>query len=418
MRRLPVILVAVAAGLALADAAIVVLALPPLLDELDTTITGVAAVVGVYALVLALAIAPASRLARRFGPGHVGAIGLAAFAAASLGCAISADLPMLLVFRALQAIGGAVALIAGFDLMAAGGRDGSLGRRLWVRFAVLGSAAGPALGGVLTELLDWRAIFVAQAPVAMAAAIGAWALRRPAPHAPASDPLPWRPTVTLGAISAALTAVLFLLVLEFVAGWSVDPLRAAAAVSALPAAALAASRIRGDATVRAICGCLLAAGGAAGLAYMPDASLGWTVAPQALAGAGMGLALPALAGGLLPERTSADAARLLVIRHLGIVAALVLLAQRLVVQLRVVGRHGDRGVVEEPLDHGQRHAVVDHAGAEVVAERVGVNPGREAPVAIANVGLADVAAQQLVHRSRGYVEAPSPAHAGRAVPWR
>ena len=40
----------------------------------------------------------------------------------------------------------------------------------------------------------------------------------------------------------------------------------------------------------------------------------------------MGLALPALAGELMPERTRRDAARLLSIRHVGIVAALVLLA--------------------------------------------------------------------------------------------
>ena len=92
-----------------------------------------------------------------------------------------------------------------------------------------------------------------------------------------------------------------------------------------------------------------------------------------------------------------------------------LAAQRLVVQLGVAGRHVDRGVVEQLLDHRQRHAVVDHAGAEVVAEGVGVDPGREVPVAAANVGLADVAAQELVHGAGGDVEASSLAHAGRAA---
>jgi MFS family permease len=136
----------------------------------------------------------------------------------------------------------------------------------------------------------------------------------------------WRPTIALAAISAALTAVLFLLVLELVAGWSVDPLAAAAAVSVLPVAALVASRIPGDPAARAACGCLLVAAGAAALGFLPDASLWWTVAPQILAGLGMGLAFPALAGGMLPERTSGDAARLLVARHVGIVVALLLLA--------------------------------------------------------------------------------------------
>jgi hypothetical protein len=179
---------------------------------------------------------------------------------------------------------------------------------------------------VLTAALDWRAIFVAQAPVGLAAAIACWSLPVPAPGARATGPIRWRPTLALAAISAALTAVLFLLVLELVAGWSVEPLSAAVAVSVLPVAAIAASRIRGNAHVRASCGCLLVAAGAALLAYLPDADLKWTVFPQILAGLGMGLAFPALAGGMLPERTSGDAARLLIARHAGIVVALLVLA--------------------------------------------------------------------------------------------
>jgi MFS family permease len=326
VRRVQLIVVAVAAGLALADSSIVALALPPLLTDLDTTITGVAAVIGVYTLVLAVGIWPAAWLARRLGPGHVGAIGMLIFAGASIGCAVSNDITTLLVFRGVQAAGGAAGLLAGFDLMDAGGHEASLGRRLWVAAAVFGSAAGPAIGGALTQALDWRAIFVVQAPVGLAAAIACWSLPVPAPGAHATGPIRWRPTIALAAISAALTAVLFLLVLQLVAGWSVEPLSAAIAVTVLPVAAIAASRIPGNAHVRAACGCLLVAAGAVGLAYLPDAELKWTVLPQILAGAGMGLAFPALAGGMLPERTSGDAARLLIARHAGIVVALAVLA--------------------------------------------------------------------------------------------
>jgi hypothetical protein len=62
------------------------------------------------------------------------------------------------------------------------------------------------------------------------------------------------------------------------------------------------------------------------LAWLPSASLWWTVPPQLLAGVGMGLSLTALAGGLLPERTPRDAARLLAIRHAGIAAILAIAA--------------------------------------------------------------------------------------------
>jgi len=127
-------------------------------------------------------------------------------------------------------------------------------------------------------------------------------------------------------LSAALTAVLFLLVLVIVAGWSYEPLAGAAVLTVVPIAAIAAMRIRGDPRVRATAGSLLVAGGVAALAQMATASAWWAIAPELAAGAGMGLALPALSEALLPERTPSDAARVLTARHVGITIALLLLA--------------------------------------------------------------------------------------------
>ncbi|MCW2957291.1 MAG: transporter, partial [Solirubrobacterales bacterium] len=100
------ILLAVAAGLALADASVVTLALPELLVDLDTTVEGVAAVIGVYTVALALTLIPAERLARMHGAPQVGAAGFVLFALASVVCAAAGSLPVLLVARALQACGG------------------------------------------------------------------------------------------------------------------------------------------------------------------------------------------------------------------------------------------------------------------------------------------------------------------------
>src|SRR3954452_5690204 len=108
------LILAVAAGLALADASVVALALPALLQELDTTVEGVAAVLGVYVFVLALALVPAERALRRVGPARLGAAGFALFALASLGCAAADSLPVLLVARSFQAAGGAAGLVAAF----------------------------------------------------------------------------------------------------------------------------------------------------------------------------------------------------------------------------------------------------------------------------------------------------------------
>jgi predicted MFS family arabinose efflux permease len=328
--RIRHILLAVAAGLALADASIVTLALPQLLAELNTTVEGVASILGVYTVVLAAALLPVERLQRVYGAPRTGAAGMAIFAIASVAAGASNSLGMLLAARGVQAVGGAAALVAAFAMLEPGGAAGSRGRRLWLGAAVLAAAIGPALGGALTEALSWRWIFFVQAPVAAIAAVVA--LREPTRDTrpqpvPAEGPrLSVGPAIALALVSAALTAVLFLLVLLLVAGWDVSPLHAAATVTVIPAGALLGSRIGGPARARAAAGCALVGAGVLALAFLPDAHLLWTVVPQAAAGLGMGLALPALGGELLPERDPQDAARLLVLRHGGIALALVVLA--------------------------------------------------------------------------------------------
>lgn len=343
MPRLPRLVVAAGAALALADASIVTLALPALLSEFDTTVEGVAAVIAVYTLVLAAALVPAEAARHRAGTARTGILGFAVFAAASLACGLAPDLAPLLAARAVQAMGAAAALVASFAAIGAGRQAPS---RLWTAASVLGVAVGPALGGAITQLLDWRAIFLAQAPIAVAAAVAAAGSARrtasepgdrrdargtPQPErgSPRRPPTPWMvaPSVALALLSAALTGVLFLLVLQLVAGWSLEPLAAAAAVSILPLAAIAGGRVAGgDERSRAAAGALLVGAGVLMLASVPNANVAWIVVPQILAGVGMGMSLGALAGGVLPERTAAEAARLLAVRHWGITVALLVLA--------------------------------------------------------------------------------------------
>ena len=328
-------LVAGGVGLALADASVVTLALPELIVELDTTVEGVAAVLAVYTLVLAAALIPTERLRRQIGSRRLGAAGFVVFAAAGLGCGLAGSLAPLLILRGLQALGAAAGLVCGFAFLTAGERDRE---RLWTSAAVLGAAAGPALGGLLTELLDWRAIFLVQAPVGALSAAAFLASRgepmvpESPSHAGGKKSLPpaiassWVRPSALALVSAALSAVLFLLVLLLVSGWSLSPLEAALVVAIVPVSALVGTRLRGDARLRAITGCALVGAGVLALAFLPSASAAWTVLPQVLAGLGMGLALTSLVGPLLPEETPAQTASLLAIRHGGITLALVLLA--------------------------------------------------------------------------------------------
>jgi MFS family permease len=358
-------LIAAASGLVLADAAIVILALPPLLLELDTTVEGVAAVIAVYTAVLAVGLPVAAALHGRW----TGPAGALLFGAASVGCASAGSLELLLVMRALQALGGAALLTAAFDALDGGGA----GRRLWIGAAVAGTAAGPALGGLLTELFDWRAIFVAQAPVALAAApalLGApMTIISRHVEVPRRDLLA---AVALALLSGALTAVVFLLVLLLISGWSVEPLAAAAAVSVLPVAAVAGSFVRAPAATRAVAGCVLVAGGIACLALLPEASALWTIVPQLLAGVGMGMAFPALAGELLPERTRGQAAALLSLRHAGITLVLVALAPivaaELDEQVELARERGTAVVLDSALPPTDKIALAPRLFAEIETE--------------------------------------------------
>jgi predicted MFS family arabinose efflux permease len=329
--RAPRVLLAGAVGLALADASIVVLALPPILSELDASVEGAAAVIGAYTLALAMGVPGASVLLRRMGAARTAAAGLSLFTLASLGCRLSGDLELLVTFRAVQGLGAAAGLLAVFDLLGAGGTRG--GRTLWVTAGLLGAAAGPAIGGALTELFDWRAIFLAQVPVAAAgiAASSYTRARKSSAPQPGSSPgpegsSPLRGVLALGLLSAALTGVLFLVVLLLISGWSMSPLAAASVVSILPLSALIGARLRGRPGARAAGGSVLVGTGILMLAFLPVDGVAWAVAPQAISGLGMGMALPALSGGLLPERTSAQAGRLLAVRFLGVTPALTVVA--------------------------------------------------------------------------------------------
>ncbi|MBF6620672.1 MAG: MFS transporter [Patulibacter sp.] len=387
------VLLAAGVALALADASIVTLALPEILNQLGTDVEGVAAVIGVYTVVLAVAVLAALPVRARVGNRALTAAGMLVFAAASVACGLADALPFLLVARAVQAVGAGAALIGAYALLHDGSSWPDGGRspraawrssRLWVAGAIFGTAIGPALGGALTELFDWRAIFLAQAPIAALAGLAALVplgrrdatepessaaaalhpdgrLRAvadpadtkshpvPVPPAPGTRPAapsgahhreaaPSRPdraraAIALALVSAALTAVVFLLVLMLVAGWAMAPLSAALAVSILPVAALVGYRIPGNPWVRACAGSGLIAAGILALTAIATDDVLWIVLPQLLAGVGMGLALPALAGELLPERTPRQAASLLSWRHVGITMALLILAPITATQL-------------------------------------------------------------------------------------
>jgi len=295
---------ALAVGLVLADSSIVVLALPEIYRELDTSVAGVTWVLISFNLVMALAAVPAAHLARRFGPGRAGAVGLAVFAGASLACGLSAELGTLIAARCVQALGGAAAVTAALELLPATTGSERRAVAIWAAAGATGAALGPAIGGILTELVSWQSIFLLQVPVAIVAGAPILAVAR---HEAETGILATelrgtgRPhllaNLALAMVSAAIAGALFLLVLLLIEGWRMTPIGAAIVVSVMPLAAFLGSRIgpqvAGD-RARAAAGAILVSGGLGGLALLPKAEVALTVPPQILVGIGLSLVLSAL----------------------------------------------------------------------------------------------------------------------------
>lgn len=328
---------ALAVGIVLADSSIVVLALPEIYRELDTSVAGVTWVLISFNLVMALAAVPAALLARRVGPGRSAAVGLAIFAGAGLACGIAEDLSTLIVARCVQALGGAVAVTAALELLPASVGSERRATAVWASAGATGAALGPAVGGLLTELVSWQSIFLLQVPVALAAAVPILAVAK---HEAATGiiepelretgrPHLWA-NLALAMVSAAIAAALFLLVLLLIEGWRMTPIGAAIVVSAMPLAAVLGSplnRLVADSRARAAAGSILLAGGLAALAFLPKAEVALTLPPQVLIGVGLSLVLSALTETALSGRApqAIHGGWTIASRHAGVVVGLLVL---------------------------------------------------------------------------------------------
>jgi MFS family permease len=148
------------------DQTSVAVALNAIQRDLGTTIEWSAWVVTIYALGQVVMLPIAGGLAERFGHKRVLAIAMLVFSVASLACLFATDIRLLLVLRALQALGNGAFLPASTGIVTqyfGPGRDRALG--LFSSVFWLGGSFGPLIGGLLVQYLTWRWIFLISAPL-------------------------------------------------------------------------------------------------------------------------------------------------------------------------------------------------------------------------------------------------------------
>ena len=374
-QRLVAVLVVVAVGLAFADASVVALALPDLYAEFDTSIVGVSWVLTSYALVVAWSAIPVAILHRRIRPLSLVVVGVGVFAVASLVAGFANTLALLLVARCGQGV-GATLLLAG-SLPVLGAVAGERSRRWWAMAGAIGAAIGPALGGVLTQLFDWRAIFFVQAPVVAAALVvalepAARAVRREGQlHGRTGTRRRDVITANIGfaLVFAALVGALFLGVLLAIEVWRYSPIQQRrAGVGTAPRHGRRADDEGRAASVRvAVGGAVLLAVGLVGLALLPGEQPIMAAVAFALCGAGFDLVHEVLDAAAVPADGPAVRASAVSIgaRHAGLVLGLVLIAPVLSSSLEAGIEPGDaRG---DPDDAADRAVAARQAPGDVGA---------------------------------------------------
>ncbi|MFL5870983.1 MAG: MFS transporter [Solirubrobacterales bacterium] len=213
------VVICLAQFMVILDISIVNVALPSIGDGLGFSATGLQWVVNAYTLTFAGFLMLGGRASDLLGRRRVFLVGIAIFGTSSLVCAAAQGQGVLLGARAVQGLGAAIISPASLAIIASSFDEGPERNRamgMWSAMAGLGGSSGVLLGGVLTQAFDWPAIFLINAPVAVAVVAAGRALipRDGEPTLERDFDLAGAVTVTLG-----LTALVYGVVRTDALGW-------------------------------------------------------------------------------------------------------------------------------------------------------------------------------------------------------
>lgn len=214
------------------DATIVNVAIPAIRTDLGATPSQMQWVIDVYTLVLASLLILAGATGDRFGRRRVFQIGLGVFAFGSLLCSIAPDIHTLIGARFVQGLGGSMMNPVALSIISQVfyrpvERARALG--IWGSVVGISMALGPVVGGLLIQLIGWRAVFWINIPICAAAIV------LTAKFVPESKSATMRDIDPIGQTLAvlALFGAVFALIEGPVLGWTNPLLLGIAAAAAL-----------------------------------------------------------------------------------------------------------------------------------------------------------------------------------------
>lgn len=164
------------------DQAVMNVAISQLVDDFDTTVTTIQAVIAFYALVMASLMLTGGKLGDIWGRRRAFTIGICIYAVGSALTAASWSVPTLMLgWSVLEGIGAALVIPALIALVAGNykGADRAIAYGVLGGVAGAGIAVGPILGGWATTELSWRVVFVGEVVVAAGILLGTRLIREP-----------------------------------------------------------------------------------------------------------------------------------------------------------------------------------------------------------------------------------------------
>ena len=149
------------------------LALPATARALHVTTTDLQWAITIYQLTLASLLIPGGRLGDLLGRKRVLIAGIGIFGFASLLCGAAQSAEMLVAFRLVQGLGAALLFPVGIAVISNAFPVETRGRAIGNVYGLgaIGTAIGPFVGGLLTDVIDWRWVFFFNVPFTIGALV-------------------------------------------------------------------------------------------------------------------------------------------------------------------------------------------------------------------------------------------------------
>jgi len=202
--------VCVGAFMGQVDSSIAQMLLPRLELEFGARLSTVSWVAVAYLLAMAAFLPIFGRLADMMGRKLLYTGGFLLFVLSSALCGLAPNLPVLIAFRVAQGIGAALLSSNSIAIVVTAAGPAQRGRALGIQSAAqaVGLSAGPALGGLVLDLLDWRWVFWINVPVGLAGTVLGWFVLPATKDLPDDSRFDWKGAFLIAPALTAFVAVL------------------------------------------------------------------------------------------------------------------------------------------------------------------------------------------------------------------